>query len=49
MRVIRGHLSKSSYVGKVYTYDGLYKVIFCLVLCIFVLICFSNILFGLFL
>ncbi|XP_057530846.1 histone-lysine N-methyltransferase, H3 lysine-9 specific SUVH4-like [Amaranthus tricolor] len=27
VRVIRGHLSKSSYVGKVYTYDGLYKVV----------------------
>ncbi|KAL9229387.1 hypothetical protein vseg_004858 [Gypsophila vaccaria] len=26
IRVIRGHRSKSSYVGKVYTYDGLYKV-----------------------
>ncbi|XP_074294359.1 histone-lysine N-methyltransferase, H3 lysine-9 specific SUVH4-like isoform X2 [Silene latifolia] len=26
VRVIRGHPSKSSYVGKVYTYDGLYKV-----------------------
>lgn len=28
VRVIRGHESKSSYTGKVYTYDGLYKVIF---------------------
>ncbi|CAO2828670.1 unnamed protein product [Amaranthus hypochondriacus] len=27
VRVIRGHLSKSSYAGKVYTYDGLYKVV----------------------
>lgn len=27
VRVIRGHSSKSSYVGKVYTYDGLYKVV----------------------
>ncbi|XP_074289932.1 histone-lysine N-methyltransferase, H3 lysine-9 specific SUVH4-like [Silene latifolia] len=26
VRLIRGHPSKSSYVGKVYTYDGLYKV-----------------------
>ncbi|KAF6169668.1 hypothetical protein GIB67_004060 [Kingdonia uniflora] len=26
VRVIRGHGCKSSYVGKVYTYDGLYKV-----------------------
>ncbi|XP_059434558.1 histone-lysine N-methyltransferase, H3 lysine-9 specific SUVH4-like [Corylus avellana] len=25
VRVIRGHESKSSYTGKVYTYDGLYK------------------------
>ena len=28
VRVIRGHESKSSYCGKVYTYDGLYQVIF---------------------
>ncbi|GKC94118.1 histone-lysine N-methyltransferase, H3 lysine-9 specific SUVH4 isoform X1, partial [Tanacetum coccineum] len=27
VRVIRGHESKTSYVGKVYTYDGLYKVV----------------------
>lgn len=27
IRVVRGHQSKSSYVGKVYTYDGLYKVV----------------------
>lgn len=27
VRVIRGHQSKISYVGKVYTYDGLYKVV----------------------
>ncbi|KAJ6831971.1 histone-lysine N-methyltransferase, H3 lysine-9 specific SUVH4 [Iris pallida] len=27
VRVIRGHESKSSYCGKVYTYDGLYKVV----------------------
>ncbi|KAK9678085.1 hypothetical protein RND81_11G187000 [Saponaria officinalis] len=27
VRVIRGHCSKSSYVGKVYTYDGLYNVV----------------------
>ncbi|CAO2172614.1 unnamed protein product [Urochloa humidicola] len=27
IRVIRGHLSKTSYTGKVYTYDGLYKVV----------------------
>ncbi|XP_071693048.1 histone-lysine N-methyltransferase, H3 lysine-9 specific SUVH4-like [Rutidosis leptorrhynchoides] len=27
VRVIRGHQSKTSYVGKVYTYDGLYKVV----------------------
>ncbi|XP_021866538.1 histone-lysine N-methyltransferase, H3 lysine-9 specific SUVH4 isoform X2 [Spinacia oleracea] len=27
VRVVRGHSSKSSYVGKVYTYDGLYKVV----------------------
>ncbi|KAJ0692707.1 putative [histone H3]-lysine(4) N-trimethyltransferase chromatin remodeling SET family [Helianthus annuus] len=26
VRVIRGHQSTTSYVGKVYTYDGLYKV-----------------------
>lgn len=26
VRVIRGHKSANSYVGKVYTYDGLYKV-----------------------
>lgn len=26
VRVVRGHQSKTSYVGKVYTYDGLYKV-----------------------
>ncbi|GJM88459.1 hypothetical protein PR202_ga04522 [Eleusine coracana subsp. coracana] len=28
VRVIRGHIAKSSYTGKVYTYDGLYKVLF---------------------
>ena len=27
VRVIRGHLSKNSYTKKVYTYDGLYKVV----------------------
>uniref|UniRef100_A0A165XHG0 Histone-lysine N-methyltransferase n=1 Tax=Daucus carota subsp. sativus TaxID=79200 RepID=A0A165XHG0_DAUCS len=27
VRVIRGHESKISYVGKVYTYDGLYEVV----------------------
>ncbi|KAF0925494.1 hypothetical protein E2562_016686 [Oryza meyeriana var. granulata] len=27
VRVIRGHISKNSYTGKVYTYDGLYKVV----------------------
>lgn len=27
VRVTRGHESSSSYSGKVYTYDGLYKVI----------------------
>ncbi|KAJ4729557.1 histone-lysine N-methyltransferase, H3 lysine-9 specific SUVH4 [Melia azedarach] len=27
VRVIRGHDSSSSYTGKVYTYDGLYKVV----------------------
>ncbi|XP_058179900.1 histone-lysine N-methyltransferase, H3 lysine-9 specific SUVH4-like [Rhododendron vialii] len=27
IRVVRGHQSKSSYVGKVYTYDGLYQVV----------------------
>ncbi|XP_062151731.1 histone-lysine N-methyltransferase, H3 lysine-9 specific SUVH4 isoform X2 [Alnus glutinosa] len=27
VRVVRGHESKSSYTGKVYTYDGLYKVV----------------------
>ncbi|CBI21273.3 hypothetical protein VitviT2T_022130 [Vitis vinifera] len=27
VRVIRGHKSANSYVGKVYTYDGLYKVV----------------------
>ncbi|KAK3039158.1 hypothetical protein RJ639_028904 [Escallonia herrerae] len=27
VRVVRGHKSSSSYVGKVYTYDGLYKVV----------------------
>ncbi|XP_062230233.1 histone-lysine N-methyltransferase, H3 lysine-9 specific SUVH4-like isoform X2 [Phragmites australis] len=27
IRVIRGHVSKNSYTGKVYTYDGLYKVV----------------------
>uniref|UniRef100_A0A0D9V9T0 Histone-lysine N-methyltransferase n=1 Tax=Leersia perrieri TaxID=77586 RepID=A0A0D9V9T0_9ORYZ len=27
IRVIRGHVSKSSYTGKIYTYDGLYKVV----------------------
>ncbi|KAL6884580.1 hypothetical protein ACP4OV_010516 [Aristida adscensionis] len=27
VRVIRGHFSKNSYSGKVYTYDGLYKVV----------------------
>lgn len=26
VRVVRGHGSASSYCGKVYTYDGLYKV-----------------------
>lgn len=26
VRVVRGHKSADSYVGKVYTYDGLYKV-----------------------
>ncbi|CAI0555738.1 unnamed protein product, partial [Linum tenue] len=26
VRVIRGHVCKSSYVGKMYTYDGLYRV-----------------------
>jgi euchromatic histone-lysine N-methyltransferase len=26
IRVIRGHIAKTSYTGKVYTYDGLYKV-----------------------
>ncbi|KAG2627903.1 hypothetical protein PVAP13_3KG265290 [Panicum virgatum] len=29
VRVIRGHVEKSSYSGKVYTYDGLYKVVGC--------------------
>ncbi|XP_051141868.1 histone-lysine N-methyltransferase, H3 lysine-9 specific SUVH4 [Andrographis paniculata] len=29
VRVIRGHDCQSSYVGKVYTYDGLYEVIDC--------------------
>lgn len=28
VRVTRGHASKNSYVGKVYTYDGLYEVWF---------------------
>ncbi|KAF7801874.1 histone-lysine N-methyltransferase, H3 lysine-9 specific SUVH4 isoform X1 [Senna tora] len=28
VRVVRGHESSSSYSGKVYTYDGLYKVVF---------------------
>ncbi|KAK7311287.1 hypothetical protein RJT34_09321 [Clitoria ternatea] len=27
VRVVRGHESRSSYTGKVYTYDGLYKVV----------------------
>ncbi|KQK11317.1 hypothetical protein BRADI_2g59430v3 [Brachypodium distachyon] len=27
VRVIRGHTAKNSYTGKVYTYDGLYKVV----------------------
>ncbi|KAI3695277.1 hypothetical protein L1987_78272 [Smallanthus sonchifolius] len=27
VRVIRGHQSRTSYVGKMYTYDGLYKVV----------------------
>ncbi|KAF8762450.1 hypothetical protein HU200_009414 [Digitaria exilis] len=27
IRVIRGHVSKTSYTGKIYTYDGLYKVV----------------------
>lgn len=27
IRVTRGHENKSSYTGKIYTYDGLYKVI----------------------
>lgn len=27
VRVVRGHKCKNSYVGKVYTYDGLYKVV----------------------
>ncbi|GAB2225959.1 hypothetical protein Droror1_Dr00021740 [Drosera rotundifolia] len=27
VRVIRGHDSKSSYVGRAYTYDGLYKIV----------------------
>lgn len=27
VRVVRGHVTASSYCGKVYTYDGLYKVI----------------------
>ena len=26
VRVVRGHESASSYTGKIYTYDGLYKV-----------------------
>lgn len=26
VRVVRGHECKSSYCGKLYTYDGLYKV-----------------------
>ncbi|KAF6984513.1 hypothetical protein CFC21_002509 [Triticum aestivum] len=30
IRVIRGHIEKNSYTGKVYTYDGLYKVVDCL-------------------
>uniref|UniRef100_A0A0E0N725 SET domain-containing protein n=1 Tax=Oryza rufipogon TaxID=4529 RepID=A0A0E0N725_ORYRU len=29
IRVIRGHISKNSYTGKVYTYDGLYKMTGC--------------------
>jgi len=29
VRVVRGHRSASSYSGKVYTYDGLYKVHLC--------------------
>ncbi|XP_042436530.1 histone-lysine N-methyltransferase, H3 lysine-9 specific SUVH4-like isoform X4 [Zingiber officinale] len=28
VRVVRGHESRNSYCGKVYTYDGLYKVFF---------------------
>lgn len=28
VRVVRGHKCTNSYVGKVYTYDGLYKVFF---------------------
>lgn len=27
VRVVRGHKCANSYVGKVYTYDGLYKVL----------------------
>lgn len=27
VRLIRGHKTKKSYTGKVYTYDGLYKVL----------------------
>ncbi|VAH68141.1 unnamed protein product [Triticum turgidum subsp. durum] len=27
IRVIRGHVAKNSYTGKIYTYDGLYKVV----------------------
>lgn len=27
VRVVRGHECAHSYVGKVYTYDGLYKVL----------------------
>ncbi|KAG0517903.1 hypothetical protein BDA96_09G128900 [Sorghum bicolor] len=27
VRVIRGHIEKNSYSGKIYTYDGLYKVV----------------------
>lgn len=27
VRVVRGHKCANSYVGKVYTYDGMYKVV----------------------
>lgn len=30
IRVVCGHIEKRSYTGKVYTYDGLYKVVDCL-------------------